>query len=178
MLTQPAFWTVALSLLTLAGYFVFRMITNADDFPGSNAARAVLRDCARLDGREFESFQGRADLLGDWFFLNHGLEDFAVPEDFASLPAAGCRVLQIDGMPVAQALFAKPAFIASMMRSQDFRFDLPPDEPWRILSEGEWTAALRQKGSRVTMLALRGGRADMEKLLAKIGKQAATPKAP
>jgi len=167
-LVQPGFWAVVLSVLVLLGYFVFRTIGDKENFAGSDAARAILRDCSRLDGSEFEAFQGQAELLGDWFFLNHGLEDFTLPQELAQTPAAGCRVFQIEGIPVAQTLFTKPSFIASTVRAKDFHFELPAGSPWRLLTEGEWAGAVCQQGPRVTILALRGERKDMEKLIRKL----------
>ncbi len=151
-LAQPVVIAVAAALLFLAAYFGYRLYDRLTLFQGHEVVDALLEHAESGAGEEFEPFEGKAGLLGDWFLLNNALDNYGVATDMSDLDAAGWRVIQLNGHPVAQHLVEKPPTIISVLHADKHR--IHASDHWQYVRHHDWTAAVRQQGNRVTVVAM------------------------
>jgi hypothetical protein len=159
MVLNPAFLSVGLAGLVIAGVVAYHVMEQMSEFPGSGTARKLLIVARETRGNQLEPTRAAAGSLGDLFFLKYQLEHYDVPPEFADMKAGGARVFDDDeGHRVAQIsvpekhlqFFLFPAALnPKNAKPQEF-------EGWRYVEQEGWTGAVQVKNGVAFMAALRG----------------------
>ncbi len=169
-LFQPAILGVIFGLLLICGFGIYFWLTRTDSFPGLDAAQEMIAVTQSMTGNEMESVSKPAGEMGDWLFLKYGLENFAIPPDFAAFKTVGCRLLKQDGHPIAQIAAEPHHVLFYVFRSSDFGVVLKTPDHWHIFEQDDWVAALRDDGEMCFMVAFRGDEDAMNAFLSKESK--------
>ncbi|MEI9896841.1 MAG: hypothetical protein WDN28_24050 [Chthoniobacter sp.] len=164
---NPAVLTALLGIVVILGIAVFFIMERIEKFPGREAVENMLGSASKMSGTELESVASTTGQIGDWFYMR-GYEGFEAPPELSALPVLGSRVFRIDGRTVAQIAVGN----AETMRCLVFQFHasefgvlLPPESEWKVLTQDQWVGAIRQHGDHCFLIALRGGKPEMEEFL-------------
>ena len=161
---HPAILCAVAGTLLIIGFLVYLELDRRSDFPGKESAEGMIAQLDRMDEMDFEPVNGPISGLTDWLMLR-GADGLEVPPKIARLHAAYVRTFKKDGRIVAQFLIDQHGSILTIFRASDFNVRLDPDGDWTLFKQGEWTAAIRQRGDTCTLLAFRGERIDLEKFI-------------
>ena len=161
---HPAILCAVAGTLLIIGFLVYLELDRRSDFPGKESAEGMLAQLDRMDEMDFEPVTGPISGLTDWLMLR-GVDGLALPSELAGLHAAYARTFKKDGQSVAQLAINQHSLILTIFRASDFNVRLDPDGDWTFFEQGQWSAAIRQRGDTCTLLAVRGHRADMEEFI-------------
>jgi hypothetical protein len=164
---NPAVLTAIFGVIVIVGIVIFLGMEMAEKFPGREAVEAMVGAAGKMTGNELETEPGTMGQLSDWFYL-HGYEGFEAPVELASLPVVGSRVFRQDGQIVSQVLIGSteaPRCLIFEFHASQFGVQLSPNDDWRVLTQGEWTGAIRQHGDHCFLIVLRGAKGDMQEFL-------------
>jgi len=164
---QPAILGVILGILLIIGFSVYFWMTRGDDFQGVEQVQEMLSVAQNMTGRELEPVSKPAGEMGDWLFLKYGLENFVVPQEFASFQTVGSRLLKQDGHPIAQIAAEPGDVLFYVFRTADFGVVPKVAGQWHVLVQEDWVAALRDDGDTCFMVAMRGDEDTMHAFLDK-----------
>ncbi len=162
---NPAVLTAVLGVFLIIGFVAWTLMERMEKFPGREAAERMLGATSKMTGVELDPVSVKTGGLQDWFYMR-GFEGFAVPAELAPLPAVGSRIFRIDGHAIAQVAVDRQNSILYVFRASDFGVEIPVDQPWRVIAHEGWTAALQRRGDICSMIAFKGGKADMNAFLA------------
>ena len=163
-MSNPAMLAALAGVLLFVGVVVFFVLESMEDFDGREAVQQMLDATTKMNGTEFESVNKDTAQLGDWFYMR-GYEGYEMPPEFAAEPVIGSRVFRQDGRPIAQFVVEKHESVIFEFHAADFGVRLPSDAEWRLIEQGEWVAAVRQRGARCHMIAFRGTLEEMRTFL-------------
>lgn len=161
-LLNPAVLAIAFGVLVIIGFLVWNEIERRADFPGRGAVEKLLDITSSMNGTELEPTTLPAGQLGDAVFMK-GFEGFALPAEFASVPAVGWRVFKHQGHSVAQLAIDQHSAIVLVFRSSDF--GVQPGEEWRVLDKGQWIGAVNARAGLCTLVTFRGDNAEMQQFI-------------
>ena len=164
---NPAVVTALCGVLVMLGIIVFFVMERLEKFPGREAVEGMLSNASKMNGHELEEVTSTSGQLGDWFYMR-GYDGFESPQDLAGLPVIGSRVFRIDGRTVAQFAVGtadEMKCLVLQFHASEFGVQLPKENEWKVLTEGEWAGALRQHGDHCVLIARRGNKEEMEEFL-------------
>jgi hypothetical protein len=161
---HPAILCAIAGALLIIGFLTYLELDRRSDFPGKPSVESMLAQLDRMDEMDFEPVNGPISGLTDWLMLR-GIDGLEVPPELAGLKAAYARTFKKDGESVAQLAINEHSSILTIFRASDFNVRLDPNGDWKFFEQGEWSAAIRQRGDTCTLLALRGSPADMEEFI-------------
>ena len=161
---HPAILCAIAGALLIIGFLACLELDRRSDFPGKQSAESMLAQLDRMDEMDFEPVSGPISGLTDWLMLR-GIDGLEFPPELAGLKAAYARTFKKDGESVAQLAIDEHSSILMIFRASDFNVRLDPNGDWKFLEQGEWSAAIRQRGDTCTLLAVRGSPADMEEFI-------------
>ena len=160
---QPPFLALLIALLVLFGW-VFTLV-RADHFPGRETVQQLIDATEEMTGSELDPKTTETGLLGDWLFSQYGFENFFVPEELSHLKTAGCRVLKLNGIPVAQIAVQKHESFLFVFQADDLGVKINPPDQWRIFEMDDWCVAIQSHEKGCIMLAFHGSQAEMQGFL-------------
>lgn len=163
---HPAILCAIAGVLLGIGFLVYLEMEKRAGFPGKENAARMIDQLNRMTGMELEMKSGTVGGLADWFMLR-GFDEMRLPNDLASLPAAGARTFMSADHSVGQIAIGveKLAPILNVFRASDFSVELEDGADWKVFSQAEWAAAIRQRGGICTMIAFRGSEEEMKGFL-------------
>lgn len=166
---SPAMIAVGVAFVFLAGVLVWHFLGRAGVFPDEAVKIAAT---GMKGGPElFSEVEEKAGNLPDWFVLK-GFDHFKVPAGFEDFPAVGVRIFKIENQPVAMTAIAdsnhKMFFFS--FESAPFGISIVPQKKWMIAESEQNALAIRQDETACFMIAMRGRKADMERLLENVAK--------
>lgn len=161
-LLNPAVLAIAFGVLLIIGFLVWSEMESLEDFPGRGTVEKLLEITGTMNGTEFEPTSLPAGQLGDAVFMK-GFEGFAVPAEFASVPAVGWRVFKQQGHPVAQLAIDRHNAIVLVFRASEFGVE--PGEEWRVLDKDPWIGAVNARAGLCTLVTFRGDKTDMQQFI-------------
>lgn len=170
---NPAVVTALCGVLVILGIIVFFIMERLEKFPGRDSVEGMLSNASKMNGTELEQMSSTTGQLGDWFYMR-GYDGFEAPQDLVALPVIGSRVFRIDGRTVAQFAVGSADEMSCLVlqfHASEFGVQLPTENEWKLLTEGEWVGALRQHGDHCVLIARRGTKADMEEFLKTLPKK-------
>jgi hypothetical protein len=91
-----------------------------------------------------EAFEGRASETQDWLFL-HGMEGVRMPDSFAGVQVAAARIMQWNGLPLAQFPTLSPPGLLVVVDAEALHLPEDNSESGRS-SFGEWVGAWESAG--------------------------------
>jgi len=161
--------TMICGILSILGLLVYMELDSLAHFPGREAAERMIDTTSGMSGIELEPVTSPAGQLGDWFLL-HGLDFYAVPEEFAPLPAVGLRTFRMDEKPIAQVAIDNHSTILYTFRASDFGVDIPKKAEWTVFAHDGWAGAIRQKENTCYLVTFRGEPNEMQNFLRSLRK--------
>lgn len=161
-LFNPAVLAIAFGVLLIIGFLVWSGMESLADFPGRGTVEKFIEITGTMNGTELEPTSLPAGQLVDAVFMK-GFEGFALPAEFASVPAVGWRVFKQQGHPVAQLAIDRHNAIVLVFRAADFGVE--PGEEWRVLDKGQWIGAVSARAGLCTLVTFRGDQAEMQQFI-------------
>ena len=158
---HPTILCAVAGVLLAVGFGVYLWIEQRAGFPGKEHAARMVEQLGRMSGVELEPKRETVAGLADWFLLR-GFDAMMVPRDVGALPAVGARTFQSAGHTVGQVAIDRHETILHVFRASDFGVRLGQEDGWKIFDQGEWAAAIRQRGDICTLLAFHGKAVEME----------------
>lgn len=162
---QPAFLAIVIALVVFLGWGIYAAMMRMEDFPGREDVERMVEINDTTTGADFQIKAAEIGNLADWMFSKYGFESFYVPPQFASAKTVGCRVFKQDDLPVAQFAIDQNDMLFYMFKADDFGVKIEPADHWRIFKDDAWVAAVQQHGENCFMIAFRGGKRDMERVV-------------
>jgi hypothetical protein len=164
---NPAVITALLGVVVILGIIVFLVMERLEKFPGRDAVESMLLSASKMNGTELENVASTTGQIGDWLYMR-GYDGFEAPQELTALPVIGSRVFRVDGRTVAQIAVGSADELRCLVfqfHASEFGVQLPSENEWKILTQGEWVGAVRQHGDHCFLIAFRGSKADMEAFL-------------
>lgn len=161
---SPAMIAVGVAFLFLIAVLVWHFLGRAGAFP-DEAVKIALT--GMKGGPElFLAVEEKTGNLPDWFVLK-GFDHFKVPPGLESFPAVGVRIFKVENHPVAMAAVpgSHRMFFFSF-ESAPFDISVVPEKKWLITESEGHVLAIRQDGEICFLIAFRGKKPEMERLLA------------
>lgn len=165
MVRHPAMIAVAASVLILLVWGGIVLRDEMQRIPGGDLASEMLLQARNLEKPPLDPVESPAEILSDWFFLNHGLEHYNVPPEFADRTTTACRVFLMDGYPVAQINFADDDLVLLLFKTEHFGLQLPYEETWQIFTVNNDAVALQNRQGLSALAAMEGSPQDLENRL-------------
>ena len=161
---HPTILCAIAGVLLAIGFGVYLWMEQMAGFPGKENAARMVEQLGRMTGVELEPKHDTVAGLADWFMLR-GFDGMMVPPDVGALPAVGARTFQSAGHTVGQVAIDQHATILNVFRASDFSVRLDAEDGWKFFEQGEWAAAIRQRGDVCTLLAFHGTAGEMEEFV-------------
>ena len=161
-LFNPAVLAIVIGVLLIIGFLVWTGMESMADFPGKSAVEKLLEVNATMNGTELEPTNLPAAQLGDALYMK-GFEGFALPPEFAAVPAVGWRVFRQQGHRVAQLAIDRHHAIVFVFRASDF--GIQAGDEWRVLDKHPWIGAVKERAGLCTLVAFRGDKAEMQQFI-------------
>ena len=161
---HPTILCAIAGVLLAIGFGVYQWMEQMAGFPGKENAAHMVEQLSHMTGVELEPKHDTVAGLADWFVLR-GFDQMMVPPDLGALPAVGARTFQSAGHTVGQVAIDRHETILNVFRASDFSVRLDPADGWKIFEQGEWAAAIRQRGDICTLLAFHGNAGEMEEFV-------------
>jgi hypothetical protein len=158
---------VGIGLLATCAMIVWIVFDQMNSFTGSEQIVQLLDSANTLKGDEFEAVDAAATDVEDWFFLKHGLEHLSVPPQFKDARTVGCRVFKFNGAAIGQVMAVNPTEMLFYLFPADQVGVKVHDGEWRIVENDRWVGAITGVKNTAFLVAIRGKRQDMEKILAR-----------
>jgi hypothetical protein len=166
LLRQPALWAVLLAvafLLTWGGLVFYEHLRG---FPGDDGvARLVEAVSANASSQRLEPLAVECGNLGDALFLEHGIDNFVVPEQFARYGALGYRVFENNSFPVTQVMVREHGMTFLVFRADQQGVRIDPPGRWKYLQGEQWAAAARVRDNICFVAACRGDKEQLRSYL-------------
>ncbi len=166
-LRNPATLAVGVGFLLLVAVLVWNFLGRAGTFPDD--AVKVATAGSKAAPAQFDEVQDKTEHLPDWFMLK-GFDDFGLPPGFGSFDAVGVRLFRVEEETVAQVAIAydHPVYFYSF-RAQPFGISVYPEGSWRVTEAEQWVLAIREEKGVCFLVALRGNKNDLRRLLESAG---------
>ena len=163
---NPAILCAVAGVLLLIGFITWRVIVDADDFPGRARVEGFIKMNERMTGAELEPTEAIAGQLVDNMMLQ-GFNGFTLPEEVAPMQAVAWRVFREvpSGHRVAQFVVENHKTVAFVFRASDFGVQSDAAARWRTFEIEGWAAAITERNGMCTVLTFRGDEAEMKKFL-------------
>jgi len=157
---------VAAGVLLIIGVLVYHEMESRADFPGKGAVEGLLAVCGKMDGTELEIKKAPvpAGQLGDALYMA-GFEGFALPPEFNDIPAVGWRVFKLQGHRLAQFAVDRSNALVFVFRASDFGVQTGEGHDWRLIQREGWAGAVKAQGGMCTLVAIYGGRGEVQDFL-------------
>lgn len=165
---NPATLAVGLGFLLLIAVLTWHFLGEAGLFPEEAVKIANAGAAARPD--QFDPVDNDASQLRDWFMLK-GFDDFQLPPGLGRYHVVGVRLFKFENEAIAQAAIAENTMFFYAFAGHSLGIDVVPEKTWRITQTDRWVLAIRQEKDFCFMIAFRGTKADMERLLEKTTAQ-------
>jgi hypothetical protein len=165
--SNPATIAVGLGFLLLIAVIVWNVMGRAGTFPDEAVKIATSGGKASPD--QFQPVENKVGDLDDWLMLK-GFDSFRVPPGLENFVAAGVRIFKVENEPVAQAAIVseKPMYFYSFA-SVPLGVSVVPEKTWRISEADHWVLAIREESGTCFLIAFRGTKPEMQRLLEKAG---------
>lgn len=165
VVSNPATIAVGLGFLLLVAVLVWTMLGRAGVFPEEAIKLAATGVKAGPD--RFEAVDTTLDGLQDWLMLK-GFDSFRVPPGLENMKTVGVRTFKYENEPVAQALVLENRMSVYSFNGRSLGITIP-EKTW-VIGEGEWLAlAIRGENDNYVLLAFRGNKEQMRKVLEEAG---------
>jgi len=163
LLSHPSAIAVGIGFLLLIAVVVWNMMGRAGTFP--DEAMKIATTGGKASPDQFQVVETKAGDLEDWLMLK-GFENFKVPPGLEHFPAVGVRIFRVENEPVAQAAIVseKPIYFYSFA-SRPLGVTVVPEGRWRITEADGWVLAIREDSGTCFMVAFRGNKEQMQRLL-------------
>ena len=158
-LRHPAVLAIAFAFLVVLGVLFLGVRKELEEFPGRELVVALVE--GNGDG-DWEPVSGaRAGDLEDWFMLK-GFDGFTVPPELENRPVSFCRVVMVEGQPVAQLnLEGGRLFV---LRGSDLGVR-PDASDWRFFAHANDVVGVRESGSICYVVVVAGEEPDLKQFL-------------
>lgn len=143
LLRHPTLLAVGLSVLVLVVWGVASLVQFSQQPPGGETTLSLVQSIRETSQPPMEPVQVTAELLEDWFFLNHGLEQYRVPAELAPVMTESCRVFSHNGYPVAHVRFPEDDLDLLIFRPDHFGLTLARDRKWHLFPLEDLAVALQ-----------------------------------
>ncbi len=163
---NPATIAVGLGFLLLVALLTWHLLGRAGVFP--EEAIKIATDGAKATPDQFDVVENKAGDLQDWFMLK-GFDNFRVPPGFELFVVAGVRNFKVENEPVAQAAVPENTMYFYSFAAGPFGINVTPEKSWRITEADRTVLAIREESGICFLLAFRGTKADMERVLRDAG---------
>lgn len=163
---DPAVLSALVGGVVILGIIAFLFYEKMERFTGRDSVEQMLAGTEKMSQVDFEPVTSTTDQLGDWLYMR-GYDGYEVPPEIAALQVVGSRVYHLDGKPIAQLEVSRndmPALVYEF-HATDFGVQLPPSGAWKVITQNEWVAAIRQHQDHCFMIAFRGGESEMRDFL-------------
>lgn len=161
---NPATLAVGLGFLLLIAVLTWHFLGEAGLFPEEAVKIANMGAAARPD--QFDPVDNDASQLRDWFMLK-GFDNFQLPPGLESYHVVGVRLFKFENEAIAQAAIAENTMFFYAFAAHSLGIAVVPEKTWRITQADRWVLAIRQDKDFCFMIAFRGTKAEMERLLEK-----------
>lgn len=166
LVRNPATIAVGIGFLLLIAILVWNFLGQAGVFP--DEAIKIATAGAKASPEQFEALEEKAGALQDWFMLK-GYDDFRVPPEFANFMVAGVRSFKVENEPIAQAAVPENVMYFYSFAARPFGIHIAPEGSWRITEADRTVLAIREEAGTCFLIAFRGTKADMERVLSQAG---------
>jgi hypothetical protein len=130
----------------------------------------LLDSANTLSGDEFEAVPKSTTTadLKDWFFLQSEMRWFAVPKEFASTPALGCRVSKFKGADIGQILAKgdRDVVLMFLFHPADLGVRIRKGK-WTIVDGETWVGGVTGVEDCCFVVAFKGKHSEMQEYLDK-----------
>ena len=164
---QPAFLSVGFAFLVMLGVLFYFTYNHINRFAGQERVMELLDTTEEMSGVELEPKVTQLGKLGDWLF-SKGFENYQIPPEFAAYKTVGCRVFKQNGARVAQIAVEPNDLIFFIFQPADFGVRMRSRDGWRTFEQDDWAGAVRVWEGACVMIAMRGDKDDIERVLASI----------
>jgi len=166
-LGNPATIAVGVGFLLLVAVLVWNFLGRAGTFPDDGVKIATTG--GKAAPAQFDEVQDKTEHLPDWFMLK-GFDDFRIPAGFGKFDAVGVRLFKVEDEVVAQvAVVADHPMYFYSFRAQPFGISVYPEGTWRFTDADSWSLAIREEGGICFLVAMRGKKDDLKKVLESAG---------
>ena len=162
---NPALLAVGLGFLLLVAVLTWHFLGQTGVFPDEVIKIAQAGAGATPD--RFEAVDSKAGELQDWFMLK-GFDSFRVPPGFENFPVVGVRLFSVEGERIAQALVPEQTMFFYSFPTTELGIDVRPEKSWRVTEAGSLVLAVREERGVGFLIAFRGKKADMQRLLEQV----------
>ncbi len=166
----PIVLTMICGVLSIIGLLIVMEMDSLAHFPGREAAERMVDTANGMSGIELEPISSPTGQLSDWFLL-HGLDFFAPPPEFSAFPAAGLRIMHMDGKPIAQVAVDRHDCLLYVFRADDFGVNLAQNGDWKVFDHQGWAGAIRRRDNTCSLVIFRGSTDEMQSFLHSLPKQ-------
>lgn len=158
-LRHPAVLAIAFAFLVVLGVLFLGVRKELDEFPGRELLVALVE--GNGEG-EWEKVSGtKAGELEDWFMLK-GFDGFTVPQELEDRPVTACRVVTVEGQPVAQLdLEGGRLFV---LRGNDLGVR-PDASEWRFFLHSNDVVGVREAGQNCYVVVVAGEQPELKQFL-------------
>jgi len=165
-LRNPASLAVGFGFLLLVAVLVWVFLGQAGVFPEEAIKIATLGAKAGPD--QFEPVEEKAGELQDWFMLK-GYDNFRVPPGFENFGVVGVRNFKVENKAVAQAAVPENTMYFYSFAAGPLGITISPEKSWRITEADRTVLAVREEGGTCFLVAFRGTKKDMQRVLKEAG---------
>lgn len=166
-ISSSAMIAVGVGFLLLIGVVVWNLLGRAGTFPED--AIKIATEGAKARPEQFDPVETKVGSLEDWFMMK-GFDHFRVPAAFAKFETAGVRLFRVENEPIAVTLIPENFMYFYVFNPQPFGFNVVPEKTWRVTEADRWVLAIREEGGMCFMIAFKGKKADMERVLKQAGQ--------
>jgi len=166
-ISSSAMVAVGVGFLLLICVVVWNLLGRAGTFPEDAIKIATEGNKARPE--QFEPVETKAGSLADWFMMK-SFDNYRVPAAFANFETAGVRLFRVENEQIAQAAIPENFMYFYVFNPRPFGFSVVPEKTWRVSEADRWVLAIREEGGMCFMIALKGTKADMERILKQAGQ--------
>lgn len=160
-LRHPAVLAIAFAFVVVLGVIFFGSMRELDEFPGREVLVSLVEG---QGGPEWEKVAGaEAGSLGDWFMLK-GFDGFTVPQELEHRKVSACRVITVDGQPVAQLTFEDGGGRLFVLRGGDLGVE-PGAPEWRFFQQLNEVVGVMEEGKNCYVLIVTGEGPELKQYL-------------
>ena len=161
--SNPAILAVGTGIILLIGVLVWNFFGRAGTFP--DEAIKIATTGGKVIPADLEVVETKVSHLQDWFMLK-GFDRFQIPPGFENFDAVGVRIFKVENEPVGQIAVAENSMWFYSFNPVPFGITIP-EKSWRVTEADRTVLALRAEDGVCFMVAFRGKKADMRRLLEK-----------
>jgi DNA-directed RNA polymerase specialized sigma24 family protein len=138
-------------------------------FPGYEKVAALLSASEHPGvARERSPMNGHVSALEDWFIINHGGENLAVPPHLAAVEVKACRVFQHGPAQILEAELRDNNIFLYLFRGEELGVSLASSGKPHVVSKDGWAGLVQADAAgNFALLATKGSRDAIDALISK-----------